>query len=148
MRKFVFSLEKVLSLRQKELDIISREYMECMHRLNQLKEHLHQLQHQVMECELERVSSLQQSVSGQALKAIRYKEESLKHCVQEMMLKVNTVETQAQYILTRRQAKKKEVNGLEKLREKQKQVFEAEVIKQTESNIDALFNYTNHIKKM
>lgn len=148
MKKFVFSLEKVLSLRQKELDMVSREYMECMQRLQQLKDQHQHLLNQAKACEVKRETSLQHSVSSQVLQAMRFKEESLKLCIQDILLKISTTETQAQYLLTRRQAKKREVNGLEKLCEKQKLAYDAEIAKHTESSIEALFNYTNHNKKM
>lgn len=148
MKKFKFTLEKVLNLRQKELENISKEYMECLLRLNRLKDDLLRLRDQAKACEMQRNTKLLHSVSSQELRAMLYKEDALRHCISEAVLKVSAMEAQEQFLLNRRHNKKKEVNGLEKLREKQYIAYNLEIMKQTENNIDAMFNYSTQIKKM
>jgi len=147
MKKFSFGLEKILTIKQKELDMISQDYARVLNqkqvkeqRLAYLNEQLNQLHHQ-------RQAMLMRTTSSQHLQQMRFKEEQAQHCINEVTQAIETLNLQCDQLLKQRQAKKMEVSGLEKLKEKQLAEFNQLSAKQEEAFIESLWNQKNSFKQ-
>ncbi|MBS3987204.1 MAG: hypothetical protein KGZ38_04520 [Erysipelothrix sp.] len=147
MKKFSFGLEKILTIKQKELDMISQDYARVLNqkqvkeqRLAYLNDQLNQLYHQ-------RQTMLRRSTSSQQLHQMRFKEDQAQYCIKEVTKAIETLHLQCEQLLKQRQAKKIEVSGLEKLKEKQLAEFNQLSAKQEEAFIESLWNQKNNFKQ-
>lgn len=140
MKKFKFELEKVLNIRQKELDSISQEVADCLYKVKLKENEVSILNQELVMIQEERVTKLSLAISSKDLKQMIFKEESVQLKLESTTLELNELHEQSQRLLIKRQNKKIEVNSLEKLRERQKNEYDLNASKQEEAFIESLWN--------
>jgi flagellar FliJ protein len=140
MKKFKFELEKVLNIRQKELDSISQEVADCLYRVKLKENEVNILNQELIMIQEERTTKLSLAISSKDLKQMIFKEESVQMKLKTTTLELNELHEQSKRLLIKRQNKKIEVNSLEKLRERQKNEYDLNASKQEEAFIESLWN--------
>ena len=140
MKKFNFELEKVLNIRQKELDSISQEVADCLYKVKLKENEVNILNQELVMIQEERITKLSLAISSKDLKQMIFKEESVQLKLEPTTLELNELHEQSKRLLIKRQNKKIEVNSLEKLRERQKNEYDLNASKQEEAFIESLWN--------
>ncbi len=140
MKKFKFELEKVLNIRQKELDSISQEVADCLYKVKLKENEVNILTQELVMIQDERATKLSFTLSSKELKQMIFKEESVQLKLETTTHELNELHEQSKRLLIKRQNKKIEVNSLEKLRERQKNEYDLNASKQEEAFIESLWN--------
>lgn len=147
MKKFKFDLEKVLSVREKELESINLEVTECLHHVKLKEQEIKRLRQDIVMIQDERSKKLAMTMTSQALKPLIFKEESVQLKLDTSQKELIELHEQSKRLLMKRQNKKTEVNSLEKLKERQKNEYDLHALKQEEAFIESLWNRKNDSKR-
>lgn len=136
MKKFVFTLEKVLRFHEQELDVKKQE-------LSALRASLRDLDHEIQRLKLE-LSQLNQEMSRAMMSGLNARDLAVyKMYFRSMELEIRRLETQRVELRNKVEEKQEsvvrsnqEISGLEKLRDKQLNEYTVSCRKQQELEIE------------
>lgn len=143
MTKFVFSLEKVLNLKQQLLDVQVNEMMQLQDRLKLIVAEIEQLNERFQKYNRELNEQLKTGIEPQ--KVMAYK--MYFHDINQKTNACNQRKEEVEAQITRKKeemiALKTDISGLEKLKEKQREEYNFSLQKQQELEVEEFVNRTS-----
>lgn len=141
MKKFVFSLEKVLDYKQQILNVLKNEFADLQMKLRDIIEQIEQLNQQFTALNLQMQAEIQEGLSAgdiavykTYLQALNSKTQKL---IQTKIQLQNAVEQKKQEVLVA----KSEISGLEKLKDKQLKEYNFQIQKIQEQSIEEFVSH-------
>ncbi|HMM07216.1 MAG TPA: flagellar export protein FliJ [Clostridiales bacterium] len=142
MKKFVFSLEKVLSLKQQLLDVQVNEMMRLQERLKQIVTEIQQLNETFHKYNKELNKQMSIGITPQEVMVYKMYFHDITQKINVCTRRKQEVEKQIALKKEEMIALKTDISGLEKLQEKQRQEYNALLHKQQELEVEEYVNRT------
>ncbi len=140
MKKFTFSLEKVLNVKQQMLDVKKNEILQLQHKVKEIEEEEENIKLEFQEYDKQMRTELENGTSPQKIMTYKNYFNSLMRrekelAKQKQQVKLIIEEKQSELV-----ALKSEISGLEKLEENQRGEYEKLLKKSQERDIEEYVN--------
>ena len=141
MKRFEFTLQKVLDFKNQTLDLLMTELGDMRHRLMKIEEKIDQLERYFTKLGAELREKYAEGVSVSEVASIRIFQDSLNGQIRTLLKKkldlLRLIALKQQQILEA----KSSVSGLEKLKDKQLAEYNRKVLKSEEAFVDELVSH-------
>ena len=137
MKAFQFPLDKVLHIREKELEILNAEWLMIRREVEVQEEQLNTLDQHLQELTNKKNQRMLGAISGFELKQFTQSEQAIRLLRKEKVNELRQLHQKLDMALVKRNQKKQEVSGLTKLKEKKQLEHEDKVRKFEEATIES-----------
>lgn len=140
MKKFEFTLQKMLSYKEQLLEKEKNALMQLRSEKNQITEHIALLEAQFDQINKELLEKTRESVDAEKIKGHRFQLDNTRHQLRQLRIELQQVEAAIERQLRVVVSITQEVEGMEKLREKQQEEYNYNLAKSEELMVAELVN--------
>jgi flagellar export protein FliJ len=123
MKKYQFKLEKVLKVKTIELDTLIAALNQIRVEIHTIEQKINELNRCLIDLNQAYITQINQTLTGHDLKQFNYKKESIKHQIEQLKSMLKELKLKENYQLNKVIEKKKEESMLNKLDEKQYELY-------------------------
>ena len=140
MKKFEFTLQKMLNYKEQLLEKEKNALMQLRSEKNQITEHIALLEAQFDQINKELLQKTLESVGAEKIKGHRLQLDNTRHQLRQLRIELQQIEAAIERQLRVVISITQEVEGLEKLREKQQEEYNYNLAKSEELMVAELVN--------
>ena len=140
MKKFEFTLQKMLSYKEQLLEKEKNALMQLRSEKNQITEHIALLEAQFDQINKELLEKTRESVDAEKIKGHRFQLDNTRHQLRQLRIELQQIEAAIERQLRVVVSITQEVEGMEKLREKQQEEYNYNLAKSEELMVAELVN--------
>lgn len=140
MKKFEFTLQKMLSYKEQLLEKEKNALMQLRSEKNQITEHIALLEAQFDQINKELLEKTRESVDAEKIKGHRFQLDNTRHQLRQLRIELQQIEAAIERQLRVVISITQEVEGMEKLREKQQEEYNYNLAKSEELMVAELVN--------
>ena len=123
MKKYQFKLEKVLKVKTIELDTLISTLNQIRAEIYKIEQKINELNQCLIDLNQAYINQINQTLTGHDLKQFNYKKESIKYQIEQLNTVLKELKLKENYQLNKVIEKKKEESMLNKLDEKQYELY-------------------------
>ena len=140
MKKFEFTLQKMLNYKEQLLEKEKNALMQLRSEKNQITEHIALLEAQFDQINKELLQKTRESVDAEKIKGHRFQLDNTRHQLRQLRIELQQIEAAIERQLRVVISITQEVEGMEKLREKQQEEYNYNLAKSEELMVAELVN--------
>lgn len=146
MKKYQFKLEKVLKVKTIELDTLIGTLNQIRAEITKIDQKINELNQSFIDINQAYITQINQTLNGHDLKQFNYKKESIKHQIEQLKSMLKELKLKENYQLNKVIEKKKEESMLNKLDEKQYELYMKQAHKKENETMNEMLVLKMNIK--